>query len=165
MTTGNKFSMVSPAVWWSKRFRALGSSDAKLLYFYFLSSERQNSAGCFPAREGHVVADLGWSADAYRMHRKSLIDAELIAYDDDTETVYVLRWFKHCRPMNDKHALGTRRVIEAIESDTIREMVERDFTEADDARKSPKGNVEPFPRHSNSLLNSRMVAGGSNGQR
>ncbi|AWC22058.1 hypothetical protein CO731_01514 [Aminobacter sp. MSH1] len=140
----NKFSMVSPAVWWSKRFRALPTSDAKLLYHYFLTSERQNSAGCFQAREGHVLSDMDWTAAAYYPSRQALIDADLVAFDAETETVYVKRWFKHCPPMNPNHARGTRKLIEAIESDDIRELVEADFLEAEERRSQTK--AEPLSK-------------------
>jgi hypothetical protein len=43
----------------------------------------------------------------------------LVSFDDETSELFVHRWFKHNPPMNDKHALGTRFIIERIESDDI----------------------------------------------
>ena len=160
----DKFSKVSPAVWWSKRFRALPTSDAKLLYFYFLSGERQNSAGCFQARDGHVLADMNWTAEVYEAGRQALVDADLIAFDEATETVYVRRWFKHCPPMNDKHALGTRRLIEELDSDEIREMVEADFEEAEAQRRGKAGHLhQPIPGYGG-IENTRIGRGLLNGR-
>jgi hypothetical protein len=46
-----------------------------------------------------------------------LTNAGLVSCDDETSEVFVRRWFKHNPPMNDKHALGTRFIIDRIESD------------------------------------------------
>lgn len=142
----NKFSMVSSSLWWSKRFRPLGT-DAKLLYLYCLTGERQNSSGAFRAPEGHVLSDLDWSAEHYHSCRQALIDADLIAFDADEDTVYVKRWFKQCPPKNPKHAAGTRKLIEAIESDLIRELVESDFLEAEEIRNSAKAGPLDLDGH------------------
>lgn len=117
-------------------------SDARLLHLYLMSCEHQNSAGCFRLPDGYACSDLGWEIGAYRETRDSLVTADLISFDPQTAEIYVHRWFKHNPPMNDKHAIGTRSIIERIESDAIREKVEADFQSADDDRKSKasKGN-------------------------
>jgi hypothetical protein len=84
--------------------------------------------------EGYVLADLGWEIDDYRRARGNLIDVDFIAYDDETEEVFVKGWFKFCPPMNDKHASGTMSRISEIESDAIREVLEVEFTAVNKAR-------------------------------
>ena len=90
-----RFSKVSPAVWRSRRFTSLPDSDAKLLYLYFVTSEHQTSIGAYVIPTGYAIADLAWDAPRYENARTALVAADLIAFDDDTSTVYVLRWFKH----------------------------------------------------------------------
>ena len=131
--SNREFSKISPAVWRSGRFGAL-DTEAKMLHLYYLSCEHQNSGGCFRLPDGYACSDLGWDVDKYRSCRDRVVNAGLISFDPATFEIYVHRWFKHNPPMNDKHAIGTRRVIDAIESDTIRELVEADFQIADEFR-------------------------------
>lgn len=129
-----EFSKVAPIVWRSRRFLALPSDRARLLLLYYLTSQHQNSAGAYRVPEGYAISDLGWSLDDYRSARKALVDVELVFYDEETEEVYVAGWFKVCPPMNDKHASGTMSRIAEIESDTIREALEAEFTAVNKAR-------------------------------
>lgn len=129
-----EFSKVSPAVWRSGRFISL-DADAMILHFYFMTCEHQNSAGCFRIPDGYASTDLSCELARYVQCRDELIKAGLICFDDETSEVFVHRWFKHNPPMNDKHAIGTRLIIERIESDEIREKVEAEFQEVDERRK------------------------------
>lgn len=140
-----RFSKVSPAVWRSKRFNGLSGSDAKLLYLYLVTCEHQSSAGAYEMPDGYAIADLAWELPRYQQARDELIAAELIAFDDDTSTVYVRRWFKHSPPMNEKHAQGIQRIIGELESQIIAEQVQEEFDEAT-ANRNPiddKPNVSP----------------------
>lgn len=134
--TKRDFTKVSPNVWRSNRFRKLESSDAQLLYLYFLTCEHQNSAGCFRIPDGYACADLGWNINRYVQARDHLVTGDMVSFDADAEVIYVHRWFKHSPPMNDKHAQGTMRLISEIENDDLREKVEADFELADAARQS-----------------------------
>ncbi len=153
-----EFSKVSPAVWRSGRFTGLECSTAQVLYLYFLTCEHQNSAGCFRLPDGYACSDLGWGMQVYVDARRKLVEAGLICFDADTAEIYVERWFKHNPPTNEKHAIGTRRLIEAIESDAVREQVEADFQSADEARRL-KANPIDKPFANSSLANSRLVKG------
>jgi hypothetical protein len=154
-----EFSKVSPALWRSERFTSLESKDQVLL-LYFLTSEHQNSAGCYRLPDGYACSDLKWGLADYQTHRTRLIEADLIAFDQATLELYIRRWFQHCPPMNDKHAQGTIRLITDIDSDALRETAEADFSAANEIRmsKTKPANVQVL--HSSQLLNSRMVAGG-----
>ncbi|MGV8831698.1 MAG: hypothetical protein ACOH2N_06975 [Devosia sp.] len=150
-----KFSMVSPALWGSKRFATLPTPEAKLLYCYFLTNEHMTSAGAYRIKQGYALADLGWSAGLYDGALNSLIDADLVAYDTEHETVYLKRWFQHNPPMNEKHAQGTRRMILELDSQTMAELAMIDFEEAD-SRRNP--SLEQAPKVSNGLRE-RLTAG------
>ncbi|CAD7044735.1 hypothetical protein REJC140_03860 [Pseudorhizobium endolithicum] len=150
-----EFSKISPAVWRSKTFQSV-PDDERLLHLYLLTCEHQNSAGSFRLPDGYACADLGWDLQRYVSARSCLEQAELIAFDDETEEVFIQKWFVHNPPMNQKHALGTQRVIERIESDRIREMVEEQFEAADAVRERrqqarEQTNVRDLPSPSLSL--------------
>ena len=128
--SGRSFTMVASALWRSARFMGV-SSDAKALHLYFLTSPHQNSAGTYCLPDGYACADLRWTPEEYRAARDELVAGELIAFDDKTSEIYVLRWFQHCAPKGSKQQQGTRRIIEGIESDDIREKVEDDYLAAE----------------------------------
>ncbi|HEV7254500.1 MAG TPA: hypothetical protein VGN97_15550 [Mesorhizobium sp.] len=156
-----KFSMIAPALWRSKRVRAL-SSDEKVLLFYLLTSEHQNSAGCYRLPEGYVCSDLGWEPATLRKARAALVKADLVDFDPDTETVFICGWLKQCPPQNQKHALGTQTLIGNIESDRLRERAESDFEATGfwDNPLGPAANTTTAgnsPAYSSALANSPLV--------
>lgn len=123
-----RFSKVhGRALWRSKRFQGLSGSDPKLLHLYFITSEFQCSAGAFSVPDAYVVADLGWDQKRYLAARQELVDAELIAFDTETSTVYVRRWFRHNPPQNTKHSMGCQRQIEELDSEAVAEIVQAEF--------------------------------------
>lgn len=135
-----RFSKISGgALWRSRRFSELPNIDAKLLMFYFLTSEHMTSAGAYEVPDGYAISDLGWKLEQYLAARGELVARDLIMFDDEASVVYVRRWFQHNPPMNDKHSQGTARLIGELPSDKIREHVEADFLEADSKR-----NVVPI---------------------
>lgn len=154
-----KFSMVSPAIWRPGRFLSLAEPGAQLLYLYYLTCEHQTSAGCFRLPDGYACADLGWPLTLYAEMRARLIDADLIAFDAATNTIYVLRWFQHCGAMSDKHATGIAKVISSIESDTIREMVEADFLSSEAERNNSKNTAHNALQNHNRLLSTGLMTG------
>ena len=61
------------------------------------------------------VPTSGWELETYVTIRAEVISADMLDYDPDHGVVLVERWFKHNPPMNDKHAMGTARLIAEIE--------------------------------------------------
>ena len=100
------FNKVSPTLWQSSRFVDLPSDDGRLLYLYLLTCHHQNSAGCFWLPDGYACNDVRWDAKRYEKARQTLIDADLIQYDDANLVVLIQRWFKHNPPMNPSHLKG-----------------------------------------------------------
>ena len=152
------FSKVSPAVWGSSRFMGLPTNEAKLLYLYLLTNEHLNSAGAYRLKEGYALADLGWQPAEYRNAMAMLVAAGLIAHDDDTSEVYILRWFKHNPPQNEKHSIGCNRVLNELDSESISALAFADFQEADTNRLANSGKV------SNSLMERLKTGSGGRGR-
>lgn len=157
--SARKFSMVSPAIWRPGRFLSLSDPKSQVLYLYFLTCEHQNSAGCFRLPDGYASADLDWPIAQYVAVRQTLVDGEMIAFDQETSTIYVERWFQHCPSSNDKHAAGTRRIIGRIESDVIREKVEEDFEASEALRKGIQNPLDTPFSNTSRLLNSSFMSG------
>lgn len=127
------FTKVSPMVWRSPRFIKL-PDEAKVGYLYLLTNAHVTSAGVYELPHGYACADLGWAEAGYDSVLKELSDAGLIDHDPNTEVILIERWFKHNPPTNDDHALGTRRRIEAISSDHLREKALASFEEENEVR-------------------------------
>lgn len=157
--SGRRFTMVSRQIWRSSRFLA-ASAEAKVLHFFYMTCEHQNFAGTYRLPDGYAIADLGWPTEAYQEARQELVDADLIAFDVATSEVYVRRWFQHCRPKGSKQEEGTRRLIEAIDSDAIREIVEAEYLATEPDR--PSAEIHPFDgsRGANDRLLHTKIMGG-----
>lgn len=136
---------------------SLPTTEAKLLYVYFLTCEHNNSAGCYRLPDGYACADLGWSAETYQAERDRLVKVELIDFDPETSTVFIERWFKHNVPATTNHRKGTQRIIENIECDRLREKAEDAFIAVTETaeRESPSHNPFPDRLTSTGFMNGR----------
>lgn len=137
-----KFTKVSPRVWQSSRFRDLTEPDSQVLFFYFLTSPHQCSAGAYQVPKGYVCADLSWDLPRYEKARGALIEADLIAYDDENETVFIRRWFQHCPAQNKSHQQAIMRMLNELESGEIAALALSEFETAEP-------NDHPFDRSGN----------------
>ncbi len=124
------FNKVKPTIWQAGWFASLGMSD-RYLYLYFLTCPQQNSAGCFVLPDAYACADLGgWDVKKYRETKEALeVGAELITTDANTNEVLINNWFVDNCPMNQKHYLGTTRLISGIQSDALRLKAEEGLAE------------------------------------
>jgi hypothetical protein len=134
------FSKVSPQIWDSERFKALADDSARLAYLYLLSNGHQNSIGCYRLPAAYACADMGWTAPKYQAALAALIAAELIEADDQTREVLIPRLFKHNPPTNAKHAQGAFRLVEKIESSTLRDAATAALTTAWDKWQTEHGS-------------------------
>lgn len=94
---------------------------------YYMTCEHQNSSGCYRVPDGYGCTDLVWDKARYIKSKNQLIEDKLIAFDTQTSEVFVHKWFKHNPAMNDKHAKGTRTIIDTINSQILKDIVEAEF--------------------------------------
>ncbi|RWX70506.1 hypothetical protein EN780_03010 [Mesorhizobium sp. M4B.F.Ca.ET.089.01.1.1] len=127
------FTKVSPMVWRSPRFIKL-PDEAKVGYLYLLTNSHVTSAGVYELPPGYACADLGWAEAGYDSVLKELVSVGLIDHDPATAVILIERWFKHNPPTNDDHALGTRRRLESIPCDRLREKALATFEEENELR-------------------------------
>ena len=132
------FSKVSPKIWRNRDFRALPSPGSRLLFLYLMTSEHQNSAGCFRLPEGYAVYDLGCTPDEYAERLQEIEASGLVMIDRETSEVFICGWFDMNAAMNDRHALRITKAIAEIESATLRETVQSAFFTTDANRKPDK---------------------------
>ncbi|MBB3288758.1 MULTISPECIES: hypothetical protein [unclassified Rhizobium] len=132
------YTKVSPLIWRDKRFRSLASSDARLAMLYFVTCEHQNSTGCYRLPDAYAAVDLGWELDRFIKAREAVVSAGLILTDADSSEIFVVGWYETNTPTNDKHAIGTSRLIAKIESDQLREAAEEEFLASEQKRLTSK---------------------------
>lgn len=125
-----QFHKVNPVVWQSKRFKALSDRD-KLLWFYLVSSPHHQGSGCYRLDPKYASADMGTTEDEVLAGLKRLAEADVIIWDDAEDELLIRRWFKHSPPTNGKHAAGLYDRICGVDSDTIRERAEDEFSETE----------------------------------
>ncbi len=128
-----KFSMLAPEIWTSKRFRAQ-TERSKLLALYLIAGPHQTNLGCYWLSEGYVCSDMGWTPDELEAARTPLIEAGLIAFDPETDEVFVPGWFKFCGPKNDDHAVAVDKQLADIDSKPLREQARKEFEEYESKR-------------------------------
>lgn len=129
------FTKVSPLIWRDKRFHCLASTDARLLYFYFLTGEHQNACGCFRIPDGYAASDLRWDAERYVQARDEVVAGGLAQFDPETSEIYVSGWYETNPICNDSHFKGALKSVCNIESDMIREIVEPEIEASDQQRR------------------------------
>ncbi|MFK0688017.1 hypothetical protein ACFX5Q_07405 [Mesorhizobium sp. IMUNJ 23033] len=170
--SARSFTKLSPAVWRSRRFIGL-AEEAKVGFLYLLTNAHVTSAGVYELPPGYACADLGWPAAAYECVLGELVNAELI--DRDGDVILIERWFRHNPPTNDDHAIGTRRRLQAIESERLREKavsafdevnaarIEREVQKAAERAEKARGTVKSIAETIGStsrLMNTRLMQGG-----
>jgi hypothetical protein len=126
-----EYSKVSPSIWRSQKMRALGDdSDAKMAYFYILSSPHSNSAGCYDLPEGYGGADLGWETERYRKAIERLKSVGLIEFAEAEKTVLITNWATFNPPTNAKHALGILGQLRQASSTDMKVKAAEAFSQA-----------------------------------
>lgn len=114
------FSKVAPSIWRSKKFRALKSDDARMIYFYLLTCPHGNSAGCFDMLEGYACADMGMVSQRYQDGLQSLVEVGLIEFDQTENTVLITNWLEFNAPANPKHAIGILSQLGQASSEALK---------------------------------------------
>jgi hypothetical protein len=114
-----EFSKISPNLWRSKRFNGLETAEEKLVFLYLLTCEHQNSAGAYRLPAGYAATDLGMPGKTFETAREGIVNADLVAFDADTDEYVIMRWFKHNPPMNEKHRMGIISLLEKLDSEVL----------------------------------------------
>lgn len=148
-----EFSKVSPSVWRSKKFRSLGSMEARFVYLYLLTCPHGNSAGCFDIHPMYACADMGISDEQFGDCIDTLCKAGLIEWDDAENTVLITNWVEFNAPANPKHALGILTQLLQASSEALRlkafqelnaEIIVRKFDREASVRKAIETFCEPY---------------------
>lgn len=97
---------VQSCLWGSQKFETLTRFE-RLVYFYLLTNEQNNSLGLYSLKAKYALVDLHCSAKAYRKAVEALTTAALIAVDPATETVFLHNYLRYNPFTSSKHAKGS----------------------------------------------------------
>lgn len=114
------YGKISTALWRkSKRFKKLKGNDAaRLLYFYLHTCPDVNSVGCFVLPLDDAAFELGWNDETLDSAIIDLSKAELIKFDQKTETVFISKFLENSPITNKKHGIGAvKNTIKLPDSD------------------------------------------------
>ncbi|OWK20628.1 hypothetical protein AJ88_27625 [Mesorhizobium amorphae CCBAU 01583] len=121
----------------------------------------------FPDQARLAAADLDWPAAKYLEYRDKLQACGLIAFDADTDEIYIERWFKHHCKGSWKYAKSLRTLIDKIESARLKELADQDFMAtpmgeaAIEANEAERASDRPSVANSSSrLLGTRLMQKG-----
>lgn len=135
-----EFSKISPALWHSKRFNGLETAEEKLVFFYLLTSEHQNSAGAYRLPAGYTATDLRVPVERFEAAREKLVKAQLIMFDADTDEYFIQRWFKHNPPMNPDHRTGIERQLEKLDSGELYNQARTELNDTEASKRKPRNS-------------------------
>lgn len=150
------FAMISPTLWYSKRFRRL-SERAKLLFFYLACGPHGNSIGCYRLPPGYVCADMQWELQEWRSAMTELVDSGMVVEDLGTETIWIDKWQKFARLGGNKTLKNVDKLLKALPDSPAKEACQKAIFGSPDSGLYGCGNdanpksVEPLtiPEHLN----------------
>lgn len=124
------FSKVSLSVWRSRKFRSLRRDDqAKLAYFYLLTTPHGNAAGCFDLDPVYACADLEWTDDIFAKAIDRLAKASLVSIDRLENSILISNWCRFNPPTNPKHAMGILDELKKASSVLLKRQRLQEYTE------------------------------------
>ena len=109
-----EFAKISPVLWTSQKFMALGCDRAKLLYLYIHTCPHANSIGCFRLLKGYISADPGWEDSAIDRAIDRAINTGLIGWNETENIILITRFLEFSPITNRKHATGAIKLAMAL---------------------------------------------------
>lgn len=114
------FTMVSPTIWQSRRFKRL-SHDAKLLMFYLMTGPHAVSIGCYRLPAGYALTDLGWDMPTYRAAMDELKCHEMIEEDEVFDLIWIDKWEKFMTHTNINHRKASEKIFDRLPVSSVTE--------------------------------------------
>ena len=123
------FTMVSPMIWRSKRFKTL-SKEAQLLFIYLLTCEHQTMAGAYRLPPEYGASDMGWPIDAFKSALEEVSASGLILFDEDSTEVMIDGWYRFHPPKGKSTIKGIENSLKRLESEELYKAGMQAFEEA-----------------------------------
>ena len=112
---GREFSIVHCDIRESVAYRNLSSSNVKEVYWCAHCSRSNTPSGIFRYTISTWAEDAQLPTSIVSEAKKELAQKDFISYEDETERVRLVRWFRNHAPQNPKHA---RSLIKEFERES-----------------------------------------------
>ena len=99
----SRYATIQTFMWHDEKLRSL-PEDARILFYYLLTSPHGNMIGLFYLPELYACSDLQWEQIRYRMGIDTLCDAQIIAVERDI--IWVKNYLKHNTIKGEKQVSG-----------------------------------------------------------
>lgn len=129
------YGSVSPQFWIGKTGKALrGKPDAQLLALYLMTCPHANMIGVFHCPVMYMAHETGLGFEGASKALASLIELGFCLYDEDSETVFVIRMAAHQVGENlkadDNKVKGVQKEVGRIAVDVLRTAFFDEYAEA-----------------------------------
>lgn len=129
------YGSVSPQFWIGKTGKALrGKPEAQLLALYLMTCPHANMIGVFHCPVMYMAHETGLGFEGASKALASLVDIGFCLYDEDSETVFVIRMAAHQVGENlkadDNKVKGVQKEVGKIAVDALRLAFIDEYAEA-----------------------------------
>lgn len=154
------YGSVSPQFWIGKTGKALrGKPEAQLLALYLMTCPHANMIGVFHCPVMYMAHETGLGLEGASKALQSLIDLGFCMYDEDSETVFVIRMAAHQVGENlkadDNKVKGVQKEVGRIAVDSLRLAFIDHYAEAFHLRREAPSK----PLHSTKEAPSKQLTG------
>lgn len=94
---------ISPNFWKTRRH---WSDRQRTLALYVMTCQHRNLEGLYWLPAGYVQSDLGWPAKAVEDTMRFLEEDGMVAYDRQSEVLFLCKALRHQAPATDKQLIG-----------------------------------------------------------
>ena len=105
-----RYQKIHSQIWHDEKFITL-SDDARLLFFYLLSSPHSNSIGIYVLPKSYAISDLNWTEKRFTKPFHELLGKELVLYDETVRLVCLPNHCKHNSLENENQAKAAAKII------------------------------------------------------
>ena len=120
------FTMVSPKIWHSNRYKSL-SEQSRLLFLYLLTNPHVTSIGCYRLPAGYACTDLQWEPTVLRSKLDELKSHGMIIEDPETETIWIDQWNQFSPLKGEKSIKGAQKKLDALPASDAKEACEKAY--------------------------------------
>lgn len=130
-----EYGSVSPQFWIGKTGKALrGKPEAQVLALYLMTSPHANMIGVFHCPVLYMAHETGLGFEGASKALASLIEVGFCLYDEESETVFVIRMAAHQVGENLKHddnkVKGVQREVSKIAVKSLKDAFIDEYAEA-----------------------------------
>ena len=99
-------------IWADPTFQNL-SKNAKIVFFYLMTSPHSNGIGLYVLQDGYALVDLEktLTGEEYKEARGELAEVKMIQFDEEYSVVFIKNFLRYNSITSPKHAVGVAKKI------------------------------------------------------